>query len=531
MEDENQKQENSVNPAEGQPHEHTFNKSDLIISTFLGLFLAFSVNFFLFVSPIFSNLVTFETYGSASLSIQIIWFPRYVTQVIWAFLFSTPGISLFIYILPIFSLLFWIPFFYLISLFIKKVLPNVKLIIRHTIQLIFILVLIASVMSSVSKITNDGSVTGEVVDTSIIVKSIRDCIDGKTAPTLNSDKATYDDECIHLPIISELNGIHSASQALEVCDALSDTNMIQEPFIYISTKQLTEQEFCLLGVHEKIKRQIAIPSKGGGKDWYEGERQRKYNYFSGILPISLFSHVEYFDNEILYLQEYRNNLDELEKLFCTEVGNRYASEEKKDNCKNYLVGDNLLYTKAVSEGIRNNDIEYCNRITGKQYVLLGDEKELNWKTMEELRELCFIEINQNITTDNFKDSDNDGLTDEEEYELGTDPDNSDTDGDGYLDGDEFNNGFNPLGEGNLINEVEALSTIEGNQETVETISNDNWAYAKAVRIGTDNNDTSYCSEITDKQYNKWDGASSEYSWKTAEELRELCVDRINQNIQ
>ncbi len=71
-----------------------------------------------------------------------------------------------------------------------------------------------------------------------------------------------------------------------------------------------------------------------------------------------------------------------------------------------------------------------------------------------------------------KDTDKDGLTDEEEIEFGTsirsadtdsdglfdleeiktwetDPLNSDTDGDGYLDGEEVDGGYNPNGEGVL----------------------------------------------------------------------------------
>lgn len=42
------------------------------------------------------------------------------------------------------------------------------------------------------------------------------------------------------------------------------------------------------------------------------------------------------------------------------------------------------------------------------------------------------------------DSDGDGLTDEEEVRLGTDPFNPDSDGDGFLDGIEVRHGFNPL---------------------------------------------------------------------------------------
>lgn len=46
------------------------------------------------------------------------------------------------------------------------------------------------------------------------------------------------------------------------------------------------------------------------------------------------------------------------------------------------------------------------------------------------------------------DSDSDGLTDDIERRLGTDPKKADTDGDGYVDGTEVANGHNPLGSGN-----------------------------------------------------------------------------------
>jgi hypothetical protein len=42
------------------------------------------------------------------------------------------------------------------------------------------------------------------------------------------------------------------------------------------------------------------------------------------------------------------------------------------------------------------------------------------------------------------DSDQDGISNEEEIRIGTDPDSADTDKDGYMDGDEIRKGFNPL---------------------------------------------------------------------------------------
>jgi hypothetical protein len=50
------------------------------------------------------------------------------------------------------------------------------------------------------------------------------------------------------------------------------------------------------------------------------------------------------------------------------------------------------------------------------------------------------------------DTDGDGLTDYEEVmKYETDPLNPDTDGDTYSDGDEIKNGYNPKGEGKLVN--------------------------------------------------------------------------------
>lgn len=54
-----------------------------------------------------------------------------------------------------------------------------------------------------------------------------------------------------------------------------------------------------------------------------------------------------------------------------------------------------------------------------------------------------LAINQEII-DNNLDSDSDGLPDNLEKTLGTDPENSDTDSDGYKDGEEIKNGYSPL---------------------------------------------------------------------------------------
>jgi len=56
------------------------------------------------------------------------------------------------------------------------------------------------------------------------------------------------------------------------------------------------------------------------------------------------------------------------------------------------------------------------------------------------------------TNPRLVDSDNDGLSDWEEHAIfGTDPLNDDTDGDTYLDGEEVQNGYDPNGSGKLLN--------------------------------------------------------------------------------
>jgi len=65
------------------------------------------------------------------------------------------------------------------------------------------------------------------------------------------------------------------------------------------------------------------------------------------------------------------------------------------------------------------------------------------------------------TNPRLVDSDNDGLSDWEETAIfGTDPLNVDSDADSYLDGEEVQNGYNPLGAGKLLNFEKATEAAE-----------------------------------------------------------------------
>lgn len=59
-----------------------------------------------------------------------------------------------------------------------------------------------------------------------------------------------------------------------------------------------------------------------------------------------------------------------------------------------------------------------------------------------------------------RDTDSDGLTDQEEVTLGTDLANRDTDGDGYTDKEEFDQGLDPLGPGKLDTDNDGLADTD-----------------------------------------------------------------------
>lgn len=91
-------------------------------------------------------------------------------------------------------------------------------------------------------------------------------------------------------------------------------------------------------------------------------------------------------------------------------------------------------------------------------------------------------VQVNTVQEDAEDSDDDGLSDEEEREFGTDPNNADTDADGFLDGDEVKNGFNPLGDGRfvsdqaLVDDAKRLADISAMQTAIELYFEDNEAY-------------------------------------------------------
>src|SRR4030042_3656487 len=85
----------------------------------------------------------------------------------------------------------------------------------------------------------------------------------------------------------------------------------------------------------------------------------------------------------------------------------------------------------------------------------------------------------------FLDSDQDGLTDQEERALGTNPNVADTDGDGYSDGKEVESGYNPLKPAPGDKMVFGSELDSQNKEEKTDLENQNLAQTLLSGTGSD----------------------------------------------
>ena len=92
------------------------------------------------------------------------------------------------------------------------------------------------------------------------------------------------------------------------------------------------------------------------------------------------------------------------------------------------------------------------------------------------------DVDQNGCAADQRDSDNDGLTDEEEENLGTDPNNADTDGDGLSDGEESTLGSDPNN---------ADTDGDGVNDTADDFPMDNSEWIDTDDDGTGDNSDAY----------------------------------------
>ena len=116
-----------------------------------------------------------------------------------------------------------------------------------------------------------------------------------------------------------------------------------------------------------------------------------------------------------------------------------AASQKQKNIWSYLWDTNLLPNSPyfVWAKIKSGSGEYSSSAL---YIIVNNE---TIKAEENIKEKANEEI-----INALNDSDYDGLSDQEEARLGTDPLKADTDQDGFLDGAEVSLGYDPLNSSN-----------------------------------------------------------------------------------
>ncbi len=126
--------------------------------------------------------------------------------------------------------------------------------------------------------------------------------------------------------------------------------------------------------------------------------------------------------------------------------NENMNDVNSNEVTNSVVNTNNT-NSDTNENVNTTINENLNSIfdVNTNVVNTNTETDLNSNANDNSNEN--VNTNKNVNTiinSALLDSDNDGLTDENEEIYGTDRINPDTDGDGYLDGDEIKNGYNPL---------------------------------------------------------------------------------------
>lgn len=132
------------------------------------------------------------------------------------------------------------------------------------------------------------------------------------------------------------------------------------------------------------------------------------------------------------------------------AGNSAPSLDQNTNStpiSNYNVNENPnINTNSVLINFNTNSnfIDNTNTINTNTQLPINENNNTNYNTNSEISGNENLNINSGTGRTENPDDDNDGLTNEEEAEIGTDTKNPDTDNDGLIDGFEKKHGFNPV---------------------------------------------------------------------------------------
>ncbi|MEA3249080.1 MAG: hypothetical protein U9Q03_01840 [Patescibacteria group bacterium] len=166
-----------------------------------------------------------------------------------------------------------------------------------------------------------------------------------------------------------------------------------------------------------------------------------------------------------YFMFFRGEAEQVpEEAPAAEAGPEHSGEEPEDLCGNDICdpgednfscpGDCEIEGPVCGDGLclQDEDFDNCPEDCPSPTPIepVTDPDPLSQPTDADGDGLTDEEEMDLGTNPESEDTDSDGLTDMEEIRnYGTDPKNPDTDGDGFLDGQEVEGGYNPNGPGML----------------------------------------------------------------------------------
>lgn len=137
-----------------------------------------------------------------------------------------------------------------------------------------------------------------------------------------------------------------------------------------------------------------------------------------------------------------------QKNITTQLNSTASNQENPPLNKNLKDLLNIINTNPAPDLENKNNLSTStNTTTNDANNDNNNDTQLSDTDEDGLPDLQELDLGTNPEK---SDSDNDGLTDYEELNVyHTDPINNDSDNDSYLDGEEIKNGYNPLGPGKL----------------------------------------------------------------------------------
>ena len=189
-----------------------------------------------------------------------------------------------------------------------------------------------------------------------------------------------------------------------------------------------------MNVSEKLTagNELEIHSRVNKKDWPVYNQENDYSFNKDAKDYVNWDKIlVLYDGNILSGVEPEIN----EGL---EIINLKAERRKNIVSLEWDKNESLKYT--IMKGNESNNLtEYQKDIATNMYL----DEEADELSKKYYYQIISFDANGNkvgkskkVHVSEFKDTDNDALSDEEELELGTDPSNEDSDGDGLLDGEE-----------------------------------------------------------------------------------------------